>query len=94
MGVAGPLPSGAGRCAERPRAGLLLPVSRARSASPPVDFGRVKTGVAVSSGGLAPRPLPCLRLAGASDALLSALVALAQRENATARAPPARVRPL
>jgi len=46
-----------------------------------VDFGRTKTGTAVSAGGLAPRPGPLLRLHGQAAELLTALVALAVTER-------------
>ncbi len=64
----------------------------ARRALRAVDFGRVKTGVAVSAGGLAPRPVAVLRVPGHTPELIDALLALAQKEDAQARreAAPAR----
>lgn len=52
-----------------------------------VDFGLRKTGVAVTAGGLAPRPLAVLRVPGYAPRLLADLVALALKEGAKARAP-------
>jgi hypothetical protein len=52
-----------------------------------VDFGLRKTGVAVTAGGLAPRPLAVLRMPGYAPRLLADLVALALKEGAKARAP-------
>ena len=52
-----------------------------------VDFGLRKTGVAVTAGGLAPRPLAVLRVPGYSPRLLTDLVALALKEGAKARRP-------
>lgn len=53
-----------------------------------VDFGRKKTGVAVSVGGLAPRPLEVLQVEGNSPELLVALRSLAQREFVSVRPRP------
>ncbi len=46
----------------------------------------MKTGVAVTVGGLAPRPLTVLRQPGHAPELLHALLDLARKENATVRA--------
>lgn len=45
----------------------------------------MKTGVAASRGGAAPRPVATLRLPGASDALLDALQRIAEEEEVTVR---------
>lgn len=50
----------------------------------------MKTGVAVSVGGLAPRPLEVLQLEGNSPELLVALRSIAQREFVSVRARPGR----
>ena len=52
----------------------------------------MKTGVAVSVGGLAPRPLEVLQLEGNSPELLVALRSVAQREFVSVRAHPGRTR--
>ena len=52
-----------------------------------MDFGHKKTGVAVTAGGLAPRPLAVLRVPGYAPRLLADLVALARKEGAQARSP-------
>jgi RNase H-fold protein (predicted Holliday junction resolvase) len=54
--------------------------------APTVDFGRKKTGVAVSAGGLAPRPVAVLRVPGHTPELIEALITLALKEDAQARA--------
>ena len=55
-----------------------------------VDFGLKRTGVAVTAGGLAPRPLAILRMPGYAQRLLADLVALALKEGAKARRPETR----